>query len=110
MKRILQVEERTHARLNPPKSWVALITLDGAKGLKRSFLPFAKRDYSGANGSGSRGVMRLYVLEESTVYEVQEPMNWQHAKRWYTVHDGNAWLEISLSEALQCLTSKSTSR
>ena len=107
MKRILQVEERTHKRLNPPKSWVARVAF-GPKGvLERSFLNFAKRDYSGANGCGSRGVIRLYVLEENTVYEVQEPQGWKHAHRRFMLHDGSSWLELSLAEAIQCLTSKS---
>ncbi len=108
MKRILQVEERTHKRLNHPKSWVARVSLAGKGGIERSFVSFAKRDYSGANGCGSCGIMRLYVLDENTVYEVQEPQGWKHAHRRFMLHDGSSWLELSLAEAIQCLTSKST--
>lgn len=47
-----------------------------------------QKDYSGANGIGSRGVMALYLLVPGRLYRVAEPLSWSRADRYYCCVEG----------------------
>lgn len=65
------------------KAWVAKITgVDPKFGFKREFMPY-KKDYSRSNGTGSRGVYRVYFLPTGNIYEVSEPRGWSAPTRWF---------------------------
>ena len=66
-----------------PKAWVARITgRDPKHGLAREFLN-GRPDYSAANEDGSRGVFRWYECPEGGVYEVNAPLSWTEADRYF---------------------------
>lgn len=66
-----------------PKAWVARITgRDDKHGLAREFLR-GQPDYSGSNEDGSRGVVRWYELPEGCVYEINAPLSWTEADRYF---------------------------
>lgn len=66
-----------------PRAWVARITGHDARyGVEREFLR-PKKDYTEANGTGSRGVYLWYELPASSVYEVNAPLSWKHADRYF---------------------------
>ena len=90
--------------LNRPKPWVARITARDARfGFVREFLD-GQRDYADANSLGSRGVFRWYHIEEGFVVEVNSPVSWKHADRYFarsergqlvrmTREEVDAWLD-----------------
>lgn len=66
-----------------PRAWVARITgRDDKHGLAREFLR-GQPDYSGGNEDGSRGVVRWYELPEGCVYEINAPLSWTEADRYF---------------------------
>ena len=66
-----------------PRAWVARIVGPCPRfGLAREFLSF-NRDYAEANSLGSRGVYQWYELEEGGVFEVNAPLSWKHADRYF---------------------------
>lgn len=77
---MLREEQRYRER---PRPWVARITgRDEKYGLAREFIRGA-RDYADGNSTGSRGVYRWYELPEGEVYEINAPMSWKHADRYF---------------------------
>lgn len=80
----------------PGKCWVAEITgLDTKYKYRRKFLG-GKKDYSEANGPGSRGVYIYYILQEGRTYEVKSPQSWKRTDRYFcTIAKG---MLIRLSE------------
>ena len=63
--------------------WAAEITgTDERYGLARQFLP-AKRDFTGANSAGSRGVWFWYTFESGRYYEVCYRTSWQSGYRGF---------------------------
>lgn len=63
-------------RATPDQTWVAEVTLGG-----RRYLDY-KTDYRNANGVGSRGVERHYLLESGHTYEVQRFVTWRREERY----------------------------
>lgn len=61
----------------PPDTWVADVTDSDKKYLTQ------KRDYSQANGTGSRGVYAWYTLESCRIYEVKERVSWKRTRHYY---------------------------
>ena len=74
-----------------PRAWVARITgRDERHGLAREFLR-GNKDYSGGNEDGSRGVMEWFELAEGQVFEVNAPLSWTEADRYFCrSHRGKA--------------------
>lgn len=61
----------------PPTAWAARILSDG----RREFVDGAK-DYSRADGTGRRGVFRVFVLREGETYEINAPLERGRARRY----------------------------
>lgn len=86
------------------RPWVARITGVGPDGrLEREFLD-GQKDFSEANGIGSRGVYYYYHLHPGSVYEVQEILSWTKERRYFCRVDGGKVVEISRTEAMNTLT------
>jgi hypothetical protein len=69
--------------LTRPKAWVARITArDPRFGFAREFLDY-KKDYTEASSTGARGVFKWYEIEEGFVVEVNAPVSWKHADRYF---------------------------
>lgn len=64
---------------------------------QREFLPFF-RDYSRANGAGTRGVYRVYMLREQVVHEVYELLSWKRSRRYFCRAEGGQIVEMSREE------------
>lgn len=105
-----EIRRRTPVRLwkytygAPWRPWVARITgvrSDG--GLCREFID-GQKDFSEANGIGSRGVYYYYHLHPGAVYEVRELINWTRDRRYFCRVDGGRIVEISRTEAVGALT------
>lgn len=61
------------------------------------------RDYSKANGVGSRGVMVGYQIEEGPIYWVASPQTWKHTDRYFLrIVDGIEW-RMTEDEVRACL-------
>ncbi len=75
---------------------------DGGDDFRKEFLADAQRDYSDANGIGSRGIRAYYILD-SGVYEVNERLTWANARRYYIRVEGPTITEISRQEVYRWL-------
>jgi len=64
------------------------------------------RDYSAANGTGSRGIMLYYALEDG-VYEVHARDAWRRTRRYFVRVDAGQVTEISREEVVQCVSAPS---
>lgn len=85
------------------KPWVARLTgLDSRYGFKREFVRGVK-DYSEATGLGARGVYEYIVLREG-VYEINERVSWNRARRYFIRVEESEIEEISKEEVVQWLT------
>ena len=84
---------------SPPKRyWVAEITGVCAKfKYQRKFLR-CKKDYSQANGIGSRGVYAYYILEDNRVYEVSSPESWRSTDRYFCTVVGGEIIRLTREE------------
>lgn len=85
------------------RPWVARITgLEQDGRLKREFLD-GQKDFSEANGIGSRGVYYYYHLHPGAVYEVRELINWTRERRYFCRVEHGRIVEMGREEALACL-------
>lgn len=86
------------------RPWVARITGISPDGkLEREFIE-GQKDFSEANGIGSRGVYYYYHLRPGDVYEVQEILSWTKERRYFCRVEGGRVVEISRIEATSALT------
>jgi hypothetical protein len=86
-----------------PKAWVARITgRDPKHGLAREFL-VGKRDYSDASDDGSRGVVRWFECPDGGVYEVNAPMSWTEADRYFARSERGVMVKLTAEEFAQWL-------
>lgn len=77
----LLLDEERYARR--PKAWCARITSRTVSGgFTREFLR-GRRDYREANDDGSRGVFKWFELAEGELFEVNAPLSWTHADRYF---------------------------
>lgn len=86
----------------PPRSlpWVAKISRNEYGGIQRTYLP-SKRDYSGANSKGSRGVMENFILEENELYQAKYRSSWRCVETRFvavTPNGGIYWMEDDEAE------------
>jgi hypothetical protein len=92
---------RRGTRLRPV--WVARILGVVADGRPiRRFLR-GNKDYSRANGVGSRGVYYSYLLFDGPIYEIQENINWTKTHRAFWRFLDGVRHEISFAEVMACL-------
>jgi hypothetical protein len=85
------------------RPWAAkLVGLDNCGDFRREFV-HGNRDYSRANGVGSRGIWEYFSLEPG-VYEVYERLSWRRTDRYFLRVDEEGNLtRISRDEVLACL-------
>lgn len=84
--------------------WVAEIVGIGPDGtLQRRYLTGMK-SYRDATGVGARGVYLHYHLDQSCIYEIQEPISWRKVDRYFYRHDGERWTRPSEAEVIACLS------
>lgn len=88
----------------PSNTWCAEITgLDSKYKYQRCFL-HGKKDYTHANGKGSRGMYYEWVLESGHIYEVKEQTSWSHCERFFcTVSDEGNIINLSEGELIKML-------
>jgi hypothetical protein len=68
------------------------------------------RDYSKANGVGSRGVYDYYVLKPGNIYEIIEVLSWKRSRRYYAfILPDSSVKEMDYGEAIECLSGGSIS-
>ena len=85
--------------------WVArLLSYDGYLNFEREFTK-GQRDYTDANGTGSRGIFIYYPLTPG-IYEVHSRPTWQRTRRYFCRVTGTQITEISKEEAIKCLPKK----
>lgn len=84
----------------PPRHWVAEILGESERfGFDRHFLS-GDLDYSRANGAGSRGVRKRFILESGKLYEVKEQVSWRRDDRYFCiVTNGGDIVRMSDDEA-----------
>lgn len=84
------------------RPWVARLTqLNDRHGFDREFLT-GMRDYSLANGSGSRGIYEYWALPEG-FYEINECVKLGVNRRRFVRVVGAEILDITREEAIACL-------
>lgn len=79
------------------RPWVARIAGIDGSGFKREFVN-GNRDYLGANGTGSRGIMVWWFLEDG-LYEVQAVPRWNRRERYFMVIEYGQHRRVSVPEA-----------
>lgn len=97
----LEVFTGPHAK-QTCKAYVARITGHSYRGFEREFVD-NDIDFRFANGIGSRGCRRFYILRENVLYEVAEPINWRRYQRYYLVYESGNKNILSVPEAIQWL-------
>lgn len=86
-------------RIGSKESWVARITgTDEQHGFAREFLDGAL-DYSRANSVRSRGVYRVWQLDDG-IYEIKEQRSWNRADRYFARVDGDTITKISVEDVM----------
>ena len=90
-------------KLGKTRSWVARITgLNNQYGFERDFIK-GQKDYSTANGTGSRGIYLYYFLEPG-FYEISDRRSWSNTKRYFArVVNETTIIELSREEVIRCL-------
>jgi hypothetical protein len=63
----------------------------------------AQRDYSQANGMGSRGVYAYYLVDEGPVYEVIKPVSWNRSDHYYAQYYQGNEMRLDIEEVFKCL-------
>lgn len=98
------VTEMRLTALGDARTWVAeVVGITAAGRIERKFVDGLK-DYSDANGVGSRGVYKYYVLREGPLYEiVDRPGYGKPQRRRYCYVICGKIVSISIDEALRCL-------
>lgn len=82
------------------KPWCARITgLSREYGLQREFMR-CKKDWRGANSTGSRGVILHYELRPG-IYEVNERTSWKSERRYFVRSHEGRLTEVTFAEAKQ---------
>lgn len=99
-----------YGRLLDPGSsrapWLAEITgLHPTYRFTRQFLR-GQKDYTHANGIGSRGVILHFIVDEGPIYEINYHTSWKSSRRYFfRVQDG-VEIEMTEEEARQCLSTR----
>ena len=71
----------------PRRFWVAEINgFDNKYKYSRMFLDY-KTDYRYSNSVGSRGKYAIYILRQSKIYQVSEPISWGRTDKYFCVVD-----------------------
>lgn len=85
------------------RPWVARIEGMNEEGnLQRSFIA-AQKDWSGANGTGSRGIWLYYFLEPG-LYEINHRLKWKRADRYFAwIVDADTLCKLTRTEAIEWL-------
>lgn len=89
------------------RPWCAEI-LPGTRGRlwDRRFLE-SQQDLRQANGNGTQGIRRCYVLQSGLLYEAQKQTSWQRAERVFMrVTESGDIEELNREEVLSWLRSK----
>lgn len=74
----------------PSRSWVAKVKYIRGKYVDREFIQ-GKKDYTHANGPGTRGVYKHYFLDDG-LYEINSPQSWKSDDRYFAfIEDGEMW-------------------
>lgn len=82
----------------PARYFVAEITgIDLKYKYKRRFLK-GRKDYSHANGVGSRGVYVNYILDSGKIYEVKSPISWKRSERYFCTATNEGEIELLTKE------------
>lgn len=85
------------------RPWVAEIVGVNENGRpERRFLD-GQKDFSEANGIGSRGVYYYYHLLPGRTYEVREILSWTKDRRYFCRVEGDRIIEVERGEAFACL-------
>lgn len=83
------------------RAWVAEVTLDHYGRIQRRFLEPGGLDYREANGKGTRGVRRHFILETGHIYEVNRLTGWNRQERVFMrVTPDGAIEEINTKEGM----------
>lgn len=88
-------------RVRRPPAYVAALGWDGSD-IVKTFLR-GQRDYSDANGVGSRGVCTYYILTEGYVYEVHQHLTWKRSRTYWCRIENSDITEMTFTEALAWL-------
>jgi hypothetical protein len=83
---------------SPSTGWCARVSVDCGQ-VEREFLrPMV--DYAKANGAGSRGVYKTYILRDGA-YEVFEKTSWASSRRYFLAVSGKHAEELSDARAVE---------
>lgn len=83
----------------PSSTWCAEITgFDTKYKYQRRFVR-GKKDYSTANGNGSRGIYYEWIMDSGHIYEVKEQTSWSKTIRYFcTVSENGNVIKLSKGE------------
>ena len=111
MRATIKIEMFAMYEKNPPKymGWnkeqSAVARVDGFNhhtGELRRVYIHGYQDYSKANSKGSRGIYKLYFVDDG-LYEVTERTSWKKVRQYYLLVANGQKTEINLEEALAWL-------
>lgn len=86
----------------PSKPWVAeILGLNTEYQFTRKFLK-GQIDYSEASGVGSRNVFMYFILQPSTIYEINHPKTWRNTDRYFLIIEGNDKKRLTREEVIEC--------
>lgn len=92
-----------HVAEQARKPWCAQIT-PGTKNLYDRRYLTSSIDWRNANGSGTRGCRRVYLLQTGELYEFQRMINWRlHERVFCKVTESGVIEELNREEVMQWL-------
>jgi hypothetical protein len=92
----------------PSDTWAAeIVGFDKKYKYQRIFLR-GKKDYTYANGKGSRGIYLEWILESGHIYDIKRRVSWSRCERFFCTVTENGDIErLDEKDVIECLKRRS---
>lgn len=100
-KMISQVSGQKPEYIPPREGVFQIFGLSGKYWIKCRI--YGRSDYSAANSKGSRGVKKIFHLQEAVIYLINEPVSWKKTDTYFLRIIGGERIKMSEEEVIKCL-------
>jgi len=88
-------------KLFKSRAWVMAVNhFANGRPMKQSWLN-CNYDYTDMNGAGTRGIYKIFILENNILYWVSDPRSWRKTERYFCVVDGFELKKLTAEKAME---------